>query len=444
MKRYFIILIFFTWTIGVWGQQKKTWTLNGCILYAIQYSPDVNNQKYANDIYHQNYIEAVGRLLPNISANTSAGFNFGRGVDEETNTYINVNSFSNNYGINVSMTLFDGLANYTRVRIGRVNKLKGKNELEDAKDMVAYSTMEAFYNVLYNKDLVASATEQLEESVRSFQQIKRMEELGVKSVPDIVECEAKVAEDTYNLTKQKNLLTISIIQLKEKMNFPLDEELDIQHTDNEQAITKIQEMPFEIYEKSKAFNPKAQIAESDIEYRKLAYKASKGSLAPSISAGVGASTNFFKNMDGSPFSSFSDQFKNKQGEYISLTLSIPVFSGLSRSTSINSAKAQIFIAENNKNDVFRKLFSDIEQAVADANGQVDEHYQAIRQRKSAEIAHQVNLRKYEEGLIDPILLHTSSNRLLKAKAEEYRAKYMYCLKYKLVNYYKGEPFFLEE
>lgn len=433
-----IIVIFCTCQLYA---QNKTWTLHDCILYAVEHSPRIKNENSRNNIYHQDYLEAIGKLLPHISANTSAGFNFGRGVDEETNTYINVNSFSNNYNLSVSMTLFDGLANYRRVKIGKMNKVKGKKELEDAKDMLAYETMETFYNVLYNQDVVKIAEEQLSQSSQNLKQIKKMEEVGLKGLPDVAEADAKFAEDTYNLTKQNNLLTISIIQLKEKMNFPIEEELEVAEDDYSSLIVKVTDTPLDIYHKSVEINPKAQIAKSDLYIENQNYKASKGSLLPTLSVGGGVSTNFFRNIDGSDYASFSSQFKNKRGEYLAFTLSVPLFDGFSRTASVKRAKAQLYIAQNERDDVFRKLYSDIEQAVADANGQVDEYYQAVKQREAAEVAYEVNQRKYEEGLLDPILLYTSANRLQKTKTEEYRSKYLYNLKYKLVNYYKGEPLF---
>ncbi|MBK5720939.1 TolC family protein [Dysgonomonas sp. Marseille-P4677] len=443
MKQLILILITIA-TISNSHAQEKKWTLNDCILYAVANSPKTNKQKQQNSIYHQNYLEAIGALLPNINANTSAGFNFGRGLDGETNTYIDVNSFGNDYNLSASLTIFDGLANYAKVKIGRISKVQGKQQLEEAKDMVAYETMEAYLNVLYYKDMVDIGKEQVDESTKSLEQLKRMEELGLKGLSDVAEAESKQAEDKYNLTRQKNLLTIGTILLKEKMNFPIDEELNILSEDYSKMIDKIIETPLSIYEGSRLFNPKAQAAESAFTIQKLNYKASKGNLMPRISMGAGISSNFFRNMDGSDYASFQEQIKNKRGEYISFTLSIPIFSGFSRSASVKKAKAQMHMAQTDRDDILRKLYSDIEQAVADTNGQVDEYEQAVKRKDAAQIAHKINQRKYEEGMIDPIILHTSSNRLMQAKAEELNAKYKYHLKHKLVSYYMGEPLYVEK
>ncbi|MGG6550506.1 UNVERIFIED_CONTAM: TolC family protein, partial [Prevotella sp. 15_C9] len=73
--------------------------------------------------------------------------------------------------------------------------------------------------------MVDLAGQQWQESRKNLQRTKRMEELGLKSSPDVAELTAKEAADSYNLTRQKNLLQINIIRLKEKMYFPIDEEL---------------------------------------------------------------------------------------------------------------------------------------------------------------------------------------------------------------------------
>lgn len=424
--------------------QEKHWTLNECILYAIEHSPRTNKQVQQNKIYHQNYLEAIGKLLPSITAGSSASFNFGRNIDSKTNTYTDNNTFSNNYDLSASLILFDGLASYTRVNMNKVNKLLGKQQLQQEKDMIAYETMEKYFNVLYNIAMVKIAEEQLEETNKNHKQIKRMEELGIKGFPDVAEIEAKLAEDTYNLTKQRNLLTIAVLLLKEKMNFPIEEELLVSKIDDEILITKIEDTPYNIYNEALAYNPKARVANSQYNSQKLSYRMSKGNLMPTISMRAGVGTNFGRVMDGSDYMDFKEQLKMRRGQYVTFSISIPIFNGFSRTASVQRAKAQMYIAQADRDETHRTLYNEITQALADANGQVDEYNQAIKQNEASKVAHNVNKREYDEGLIDPIILHTSANRFLKTQAEVLNARFKYLLKKKLVNYYKGEPFYLPE
>lgn len=434
----FFILIHFSIS-DILAQEKK-WTLDECMQYAVDNSPRKGKQDEQNSIYHQNYLEAIGRVLPSINASTSASFNFGRSLNED-NTYSDANSFSNPYNLTGSMTLFDGLANINRIKMQKVNKLMGKEQLQEIKDLIAYETMEAFFNLLYYKQMVELAEEQLKHSMENVHQVKRMEELGVKGFPDVAEMQAKEAEDKYNLTRQKNMLVIALIVLKEKMNFPIDEDLDIEDYRSESIIAKTEEMPIDIFKNSQSFLPKALAAESSMKSYELAYKTSKGNLFPTISLGAGYSTNFYRMMDGSvDYAPFKEQLKNKRGHYIGFTLSIPLFNGFSRTASVKRSRSQMIMARYERDETLRALYSEIEQAVADMNGQVDEYYQARKQVEAMSVAHDVNDRKYKEGLVSALELHTSANRVFQAKVEELNSLRKFYLKQKLVNYYKGEPY----
>jgi outer membrane protein len=152
------------------------------------------------------------------------------------------------------------------------------------------------------------------------------------------------------------------------------------------------------------------------------------------------STGFVRYLDGSDYVPFSEQLGNKRGTYVGFTLSVPLFAGFSKSASYKRSKAQVVIAQNEFQETLRALYSEIEQAVADMNGQADAYQQAVKQREAMETAHEANKRKYDEGLISPLELHTSANRVVQAKAEELNAELQYRLKARLVRYYKGESF----
>lgn len=441
MRLTFILLCLFITVIC--DAQEKKWTLQECMQYAVENSPRVHAKEAKTNIDTQNYIEAVGKLLPSVNAGSSIDYRFGRGLDAETNTYTSVNSFSNNYNLYSSMRLFDGMSSIATIRMHKVNRLMGREELQEVKDMLAYETMEAYFNVLFYKEMVKLTEQQLAASVDNLKQVRRMEELGMKGVPDVAEMQAKEATDNYKLTCQRNIQTLAIIKLKEKMNFPIDQDLDIADYISEEGINKYPESAMDIYQSSLTFLPKALATDASVEAQRLSYQSAKGSLLPSITAEAGISTNFSHYMDGTSYAKFNNQFRDKRGSYIGFTLSIPILNGFSNTARIQRSKSQLQIAKSERAETLRILYSEIEQAVADMNGQSDEYLQAKKQAEAMIIADNVNKRKYKEGLISAIDLHTSSNRLLESKIVELNARFKYYLKSKLVNYYKGESYISE-
>lgn len=440
MNRFFPILLFSLVAITALQAQEKQWLLDDCIRYAVENSPRINKQKAQNSIHQQDYLSAIGRLLPSLNTGSRAYFNYGRTIDPKTNTYTDINTFDNSYSIYSNLTIFDGFSNIYRVKMQKANKLVGKQQLEQEREMVAYDTMEAFFNVLYYKRMVQLSEQQADESANNMKQARRMEELGMKAKPDVAEMAAKEAADVYNLTRQKNLLTIGIILLKEKMNFPVDEAIDITDEQTETLILKSGETVPAIYETARAINPKALSAQSALEVQEMSRRAAIGNFSPVISMEAGLSTGFARYLDNVDYDPFTKQLRDKRGTYVGFTLSVPLFNGFSKSTTYKRSKAQAIIAQNEYQETLRSLYSEIEQAVADMNGQADAYQQAVRQREAMETAHAANQRKYEEGLISPLELHTSANRVVQAKAEELNAELQYRLKARLVRYYKGESF----
>jgi outer membrane protein len=416
----------------------ETFTLEQCILYAVGNSPETGIQAERNQIAKQNYLEAIGHLLPNLNASVGADFNFGRSLGDD-NVYASVNSFNNSYRASSNLTIFDGLRSINSVRLERINRITGRHQLDQRRDEVAYATMEAFFNVVYYKQMVALAETQLEESDLNLRQTERMEELGIKGFPDVAEMRAQQAASAYNLTRQQNLLTVGIILLKEKMNFPIERSLDIVPGETDVEVTKTPLTPAVLYSRALDGLPAAQVAQSSARAAEMELKVARGARWPSLSIGGGYSTGFFRNMDGTPYDSFKNQFSNKRGYYVGASLNIPIFNGFSTTAGINRTKHNTVIARLERDASLRALYTEIEQTVADMNGTADQHAQAVRQRESSSVAHNVNQRKYDEGLVSALELHTSSNRLMQARADELQSRLVWILKKRMVDYYSGTP-----
>jgi outer membrane protein len=421
--------------------QEKIWTLDECMKYAVENSHRANKQIARNSIIEQDYKEAIGNLLPSLNAGSGINFNFGRQLDPETNNYNNINSFSNSYSVYSSVTLFNGFSRINNLRMQKINKLRGKEELKEIRDMIAYETMEAYLNVLYVKEIYNLAELQLIESRKNLEQVKKMEQLGIKGSADVAEIIAKEAADNYNFTQQKNLLTIAIIKLKEKMNYPFGSDINISEHETLQLIKKTSETASDVYEKALSSYSKILSAEYSLKSSTLAYNISKGYIFPRLDLETGFSTGFSRYMDeNTPYDPFKEQLKNRQGYYIGFSLSVPILNGFYYSANIKRNKQNSMIAQYEHDEVLYSIYAEIEQAVADLNGQADAFAQAKKQVDAMFLAHSANQKKYTEGLISAIELTTSANRLLAAQIEEINAKYIYIIKYKLVEHYKGETF----
>lgn len=440
MKKIYLITAFYFIFLLKGVSQEKNWTMEECMRYAVENSQVVKKQIHTNDTYKAEYTSAVASFFPSLSAGTSAQYNFGRAIDPETNMYVNTTTFNNYYEGYASLPVFDGGQLINQFRLAKANRQAGMNDLQKAKDDLALNTMEAFVNVVYYNGTVRFAKEKLDESNKTLYKIQRQEELGLKGKADVAQIEAQVAGDDYNLTRQHNLYNTALLKLKEYMNYPYNEELMVDSTSVVTEYVFANESIEDLYDFARETNPTALQAEYQVKTSRLQHLIQKGKLLPTLTFSAGVYTSYYDNLKSeTPPPSFNSQFKNNRGERIALNLSFPLFNGLTRVREVRRARNNVRIAEEQQSEVLRQLETAIEQAVLERAGYAKESLQMEKKLNSDEIAYQVTLRKFEEGLMSPIDLQTSANTLIESKANLLQRQLMYLLKCKQVDYYKGKP-----
>ena len=139
-------------------------------------------------------------------------------------------------------------------------------------------------------------------------------------------------------------------------------------------------------------------ARHDVRHSRLQFSIAKGNLYPSLYVGGGYSTNFFMSLDDrSLYASFPDQFRDNRGYYVSAQLSIPIFGGLSRRTSVNRARNSWRIAEQNRIETLRTLQSEVAQAYQQMLGYGKEFVQGQQKKRGLRAGLQRRRRQVRPG-----------------------------------------------
>ena len=322
----------------LYAQEKMT--LEACMKYAIEHSTSVQQQEIALEDARQNYIGAVASAMPSINASTGGTMNYGRSIDPATNTYTTTSTFNNSYSLSGSLTVFNGLSTINTIKATKVMRAMGVEELQLARDQIAMNTMSAYFDVVYYYGTVEIAQEQLRTSQLELKQVQEQYELDLKAPADVAEVEAQVANYDYLLTEQQSNLELALIELRKVMNYPQEEPLEID-TEVDIEGMLITETLEEVLNYALVYNPQIRSKEMNSRYYELNYASTKGRYLPSISLSGGFSTNYFVNVD-SPgnYAKYFNQLGNNRGYYVGMSMSIPIFSGLSRRVAKHRAKLQ--------------------------------------------------------------------------------------------------------
>ncbi len=421
----------------------EQWTLEQCMAYAADNASSVAQARWDVASATATRNEAFADFFPSLSAQVGGQFSWGRNIDPETNTYNDITTFNNGYGIYASLTLFDGGQTINRYRQARNERKRMLNSVEMKRDDSAIAAMMAFADAVYYQHSIQIAEDRLLQSEGMLTLTKSQEELGLKGRPEVVEAEATVANDKYALVHQKNLYAQAMLALKSAMNYPTSQILELDTAYTPTLAIGTEENYESIFNSALFTNPKMIDARMRATSSKYAYDISKGYMMPTLSLNAGISTSFFKNLSGEYAApTFGEQFRNNRGEYISATLSIPIFSGLSRISGKNRAKYAYEQAKEQLNEQQRRLHDEIASAVMDRDGFAME-IQSLEAKVNADAeAYRLNKRKYEEGLLSLIDLQLSANTYFSSRVELLQKHMLYLLKDKLVEYYKGNKLWM--
>ena len=451
MKRIGILIGWLVWTSGASAQ---SWSLDDCMKYAVEHATEVKREVVNARQRKQDYQHAVAGFLPTISGGVQGQYAWGRNIDPETNTYNNVTTFNNYYQLYAELNVFDGFATINALKQAKLSRDYSATAMQKIQDDRAIDVMQKYVDAAYAEASIQIASEKLNESKRMLAKMKRLYELGEKGRPDVVQMESQVAEDEYNLTHQENVAKQSLLALKSAMNFPVDEELKIQ-INEEQKIQINGELNLKLNAENEAIpefginyetvyqgflniSPDLKSAEYEVERARYDYKIAKGRLLPSLSLGGGISTNYYKNLSQKgQYDGFASQFRNNQGEYLALTLSIPIYNS-DRWHSVKKARNDWQLAQVNLEETRRKLHDQIAQAVMDAEGYAKELHQMQKKVASDSLAYHMSSRKFEEGMLSTFDLHTAAQTLLESRIKELQMQMLLIIKQRLVAYYQGE------
>lgn len=391
--------------------QTKTWELDSCMAYAVEHATDVKREVVNARQRKQDYQKAVTDFLPSVVGGVQGQYAWGRNIDPETNTYNHVTTFNNYYQLYASLNVFDGFATINAFKQAKLARAYSTTAMQKVRDDKAIDVMQKFVDAAYAEASIQIASDKLAESKRLLGKMQRLYELGEKGRPDVVQMESQVAEDEYNLTLQKHVAQQSLLTLKSAMNFPVEEELRLV-TNGKQVNESFPINHETVYQNFLNASPDVKSAEYEVEKARYDYKIAKGRLLPSLSLNGGISTNFYRNLSqGGQYEGFASQFRNNRGEYLALTLSIPIYDNVAWH-SVKKARNDWQLAQLNLEETKRKLHDHIAQAVMDAEGYAKELYQMNKKVASDSLAYYMSSRKFEEGMLSTFDLHIIINFLI--------------------------------
>ena len=420
------------------AQDMAVMTLRDCVRYALSHSAEVRVlQADLGDAQLARRNAILNAFTPEIDGGAYAYSNFGRSIDPETNIYSNTTSFHNGYSLSAGITLFNGFRAINNMKITKIAEATGVTRIQQTEDKITLATIEAYCNVLYFTELSRTVQAQMETAETALRLAQRQKDLGQKSQADVLQMEAELSDRKYKYIVCENQLQNAYITLKDIMLFPTEQSFSV--TDVE-ADTMLSDAVHTM-EVSRAADrlPAVIIAENERQTARLALKTARWQLLPSLSLNGGWSSTYFTYPGRTDYvtAPYGQQIANNGGEYVQLSLNIPIYNRLSRQTEIARRRNDCDRAEARYAQARQTVEAEIHRALADRDGAAVALQQAQQHAALQQQLYAMSVRQFEQGLISALDYQTVADNHLTAVADLLNARLQLFLKTWVVRYYLG-------
>ncbi len=192
-----------------------------------------------------NIKSAKGNLYPtlSLSGNYSRNNSFSKGTTQIYNgipIFVpdqNVWQNSFNLGLNSSVTLFNGFANYQNIELENQNEVSLKIQLEKVKTDLVLTIYQKFFDAIKKEKIVVTYEDNLKNSIDQLDKIKEYVNVGKKTVSEIYKQDVQVAQNELLLEQSKNDFSKSKIDLLYAMNDDLNKSIVIDSKDINANLT---------------------------------------------------------------------------------------------------------------------------------------------------------------------------------------------------------------
>jgi outer membrane protein len=408
----------------------RPWSLEDCIRYAEANNYNINSLKLSRETSDQNYLLSKAAVLPNLYANGNMTFNH-TGTQFDADNKINS---SGNAGINSSWTVYNGGFLQKDIQQKKIAIQSADLFLEQGKNNVNLQITQVYLNILldkenieYNQDLVKTSEAQVAQMQQKF-------DVGSVAKKDVVQLEAQLAKDKYNLATSISTERLDKLSLKQLLLLPSDTTFEVVQPDTVFSLTVLPPLQ-DVQSAAANFLPDVKISELGLQSSQLDLAKAKSGYLPVLSLSAGAGSSLGNTTNYSLGYSLNNNFYQQAG----VQLSFPIFSKRVNKTNVAKARIGIAQAELDVNNAKTGLSQTVEKAYLNAVNSQNQYVSAQEQLKYNQEALRISSEELKIGSANMVDYIQQRNLYVQGLQQFIQAKYNAAMYLKIYEFYKGEP-----
>lgn len=468
--KFLLAFLAFSAFLPMLGQAQKVWTLQACIDQALKNNLNIKQTGISAEQAEVAVLGSKAAFLPSLNGNASTQYNFGRSVDPFSYTFTNQEIRSSNLSLNSSVTLFNGFQIQNSLKQSKLEYLAAQNDLKKIQNDISLNVVSAYLQVLYAKEQLKVTSARLKESDQQRNRTKQMVNAGAMTRGNFLDAEAQYTNEELNSITAENQLSIAKLTLTQLLELDSVNDIDVEDPQiNDPDAAILLQSPADIYGKALTVLPEIKSADTRILSAEKSLAIARGAIYPRItlfggvSSGISTATRTLKgttyigNLPTGAITSngdivlspafsyaydqtpFQDQLKQNYSKNFGLSISVPIFNGLSTYTGVRRASLGLENSRISSELTRNQVYKSIQQARTDAIAAQKKLNATSKSVESLQEAYTYAEKRYNAGLTSSLEFLTATNNLTRAQIETLQARYDLIFRIKVLDFYAGNP-----
>ena len=460
------------------------WTLQSAVDYALAHNLTVR----ASDLtaQQQQATQRLNRaaLLPTAGLSGTQGFNFGTNRDPFTNQFQQLNVRSNNFALQGQATLFSGFQLRNTVKQGVLDAEAARFDVEKARNDLSLNVASSFLQLLLAQELIRASEARMKTVQAQVSRSEKLLKAGAVAEGNLLDSRAQQAGEERTLVTAQNQLALAQLSLVQLLN--LDPATATRFTVVVPTLPDPATMapaldaldPNATFDLARQRQPEIKAAELRVNSARYGLEIARGGYYPRLTVAGGVQTGFSSvrtqavrtlgdpiavpvllvnpaapgGYSTSPYVllspqatvttlpyNFFNQLSDNRGEFVQLSLNMPILNGLQTRVGVQRAQLNVQQANLRAEQVQLQLRQTIQQSYADALAAQRRYAASARQAEALSLAFRNAEIRFNNGLLNGTDFNIARNNLTAAESDMSQAKYEFFFRLKVLDFYQGKP-----
>lgn len=410
------------------------WTLQDCFDYAAKNNLQLQTLSLDVATSNQNLLQSKAAIYPNLSGSSTQYLTNSKNANPVVGGFQTQANFTSNYSLNSSMILYQGGYLRNNIQSQHLYVQAANLNLEQAKNDITIQITQAYLNILMEKENILALQNIVQTSQAQYNNGKTLFEAGSIAKKDLVQLEATLATDEYNVVLAQSQLRQNTLTLKQILQLPSSYNLEIPDSVNVMMPTGATDL--QTVEDSALHNrPEVKNSEVALQQSNLQLRQAYTANSPTLSAGGALASGYSDDQRTKYFGQLNNNFYQRIG----ITLGIPIFNNRINKTNIEKSKIAIEQSQIALKNTKLVLSQEVEQAFINVSNAEAQYKAAGVQFSANEENYRIANEQLKLGAVNMVDFLVQKNLFVQAQQNLIQSKYNVIMSYSIYEFYMGTP-----